>query len=112
MQGEFDAQPAEKQFVESALSSLTSQTTMNGLKDDIKIYIEATIARRLIPHTAPGDLVMLITEDHQFFKIFARSPIAENILLSRVDAVMGRATATVGSPNLRIILAGEVVPGM
>ena len=81
-----------------------------------KIYIQATIARARI---TTGSLVMLITEDHQFFKIFACLPIAEKILLSRVDTVMsgttcaGKGLTTAShTPHLKIVLAGEVVPGM
>ena len=54
----------------------------------------------------------MITED-QFFSVFATSKVTEGILLSRVDAVMGRAVAFLMlSPNLKIVKAGEVVPCM
>ena len=114
VQGDFTSEPKEKEAVELALNSLGTTATVEGLKEDIRVYMEATIARSRI-RAAPGPrrVVMLITEDHQFFKIFARSPIAEKILLSRVDAVLGRNGASIEhSPDLRIVLAGEVVPGM
>ena len=112
LQGEFENRSAEKDVIEQALTSLSSQATVNGLQDDIRVYIEVTIARSRI-RAGPGSVVLLTTEDCQFFKIFAQSHIAENIFLSKVDAVMGRTVAAMAHrPNLRIVLAGEVVPGM
>ena len=48
---------------------------MERLTDDIKIYIEACIAHQKLR----GNVVMLVTDDHKFFHVFARSVIAENI---------------------------------
>ena len=93
------------------MTRLSSEATVTGLRDDQKIYIEATIAHKQISQGWPE--VMLITDDHQFFNMFARSPVAENILSSQVEAVRGETRQPSSqSPPLRIKLAGEVVPGM
>ena len=109
LQGEFENREQEK-MVEKALTNLSSPAVFEDLRDDICIYIEASIARSKLGEA--GSLVYLITED-QFFSVFATSKVAEGIPLSRVDAVMGRAVASLmHSPNLEILMAGEVVPGM
>ena len=107
LQGEFENR--EQKMVEKALTNLSSPAIVDDLRDDIRIYIEASIARSKLGEA--GSLVYLITD--QFFSVFATFKVAEGILLSRVDTVMGRAVASLmHSSNLEIVMAGEVVPGM
>ena len=68
VQGDFTSEPKEKEAVELALNSLGTTATVEGLKEDIRVYMEATIARSRIRAAGPRRVVMLITEDHQFFK--------------------------------------------
>ena len=49
---------AEKPIMEQVLISLLSEGTVEGLKNDIKIYIEATIARK---RTSQGPEGMMIS---------------------------------------------------
>ena len=62
---------------------------------------------------------MLVTDDHTFFRSFAESSIAENILLTQVEAIVKVARKQVGKdgveathPPLRVKLAGDIIPGM
>ena len=97
-------------MVEKALTNLSSPAVVEDLRDDIRIYIKASIARSKLGEV--GSLVYLITEDHQFFSVLATSRVAEGILHSRVDAVMDRAVASLMHSFNLIVMAGEVVPGM
>ena len=97
-------------MVEKALTNLSSLAVLEDLRDDICIYIEAPIARSKL-----GEVGELDVLDHRRppILLFVTSKVAEGLLLSCVDAVMGRAVASLmHSPNLEIIMAGEVVPGM
>ena len=71
-----------KWAVEQALSSLLSAATVEDLKNNIQIYMEATISCTKCNAIASGPEIMVITDDHTFFRIFASSPTAENIKVS------------------------------
>ena len=60
-QGDFTSEPKEKEAVELALNSLGTTATVEGLKEDIRVYMEATIARSRI-RAAPGpERVVMLT---------------------------------------------------
>ena len=61
----------------------------------------------------------VVTNDHTFFRAFAQSSVAENILLSQVEALVNAAQKCVNKagreathPPLRVKLAGEIIPGL
>ena len=108
--------PPEAKAAESAVALLSSKSGLDKLHNDVKIYIEACIAR----NNLEGKVVMLVTDDHTFFRAFAKSSIAENILLTQVEALVKAARKRVDKssveattrPPLRVRLAGEIIPGM
>ena len=51
---EYESQVAEKQDVEQALYSLSSEATVEDLRNNIRIYMEATIARTKCKPIAKG----------------------------------------------------------
>ena len=69
-----------------------------------KMYIEACIARH---HIGNINTVMLVTDDHAFFKVFAQSPTAEGLFLSQVESVVKAARTSGSHPNMKVKLAGE-----
>ena len=69
--------PPEARAVDSALTIMSSKSSLDKLHNDVNIYIEACIAR----NNLQGNVVMLVTNDHTFFCAFAECSIAENILL-------------------------------
>ena len=106
--------PLEKKAVLPAVNALANKGTMERLADDIKIYIEACIARQKLQ----GNVMMLVTDDHKFFRVFARSVIAENILMEQVQTLVkearprGRNGVEDTHPPIRVKLAGEIIPGV
>ena len=93
--------------------SFKLKAQLEKMYSDVKIYIEACITRTNID----GDIVMLVTDDHRFFSVFAQSPNAENILLGQVETLLkdGRYStdsATSSHSPLGVKLAGEIIPGM
>ena len=54
--------PMEKKAVLPAVNAFANKATMERLVDDIKIYIEAYIARQKLR----GNMVMLVTDDHKY----------------------------------------------
>ena len=79
--------PMEKKAVLLAINVFANQATMARLTEDIKIYIEACIARQKLQ----GNVVMLVTDDHKFFRVCARSVITENILMGQVQTLVKEA---------------------
>ena len=53
VQGDFTSKPKEKEAVELALNSLGTMATVEGLKEDICVHMEANIVWSRI-HAAPG----------------------------------------------------------
>jgi hypothetical protein len=81
--------------------------------------MEATIARVKARAISRGPEIMVITDDHTFFKIFASSPTTETILLNQVEGALKLSSGEIpgpmqsaARPPIRIKLAGELVPGM
>ena len=67
-----DLIPPEARTVESALTIMSNKTNLDKLHNDIiKIYI--------CSKKFQGNIVMFVTDDHTFFRVFADSSIAENI---------------------------------
>ena len=106
--------PMEKEAVLPAVNAFANKATMERLADDIKIYIEACIARQKLR----GNVVMLVTDDHKFFRVLARSVIAENILMEQVQTLVKEARPCDRNgiedthPPILVKLAGEIIPGM
>ena len=109
--------PAQAKALESAFYTLANKKSVERMQNDIKIFIEACIARNDVRGSS---VVMLVTNDNAFFEVFAQSKIAEDILLEQVEATMKAArhcnedrigANVVGSP-VRVKLAGEIIPGM
>ena len=70
------------------------------------------LARNACKAIAKGPEIMVITDDHTFFKIFASSPTAEGILLSQVQEVLRNNEAQRQQgfvPPIHIKLEGELV---
>ena len=115
-----DSETQEKDLIEPALSNLTSEAIVSDLRSDVKIYMEATIARVKSRAISKGPEIMVITDDHTFFKVFTSSPTAETILLNQVEMALKLESVEAGEiprqrtvkPPIRIKLAGELVPGM
>ena len=115
-----DSEVEERVLIEHALSNLSSDAIMSDLRNDIKIYMEATIARVKSRAISKVPEIMVITDDHTFFKVFASSPTAETILLNQVEMALKLDSVEAGEiprqrtarPPIRIKLAGEQVPGM
>ena len=111
--------PAQAKALESAFHTLTNKKSVERIHNDVKIFIEACIARSR--DVQGGSVVMLVTNDHAFFKIFAQSQIAKDILIGQVEATVKAARrddgAKVAGPSVRpgpvrVKLAGEIIPGM
>ena len=106
--------PMEKKAVLPAVNAFANKATMERLADGIKIYIEACIARQKLR----GNVVMLVTDDHEVFHVFARSVIAENILMQQVQTLVKEAQPHDHNgvedthPPIRVKLAGEIIPGV
>ncbi len=106
--------PMEKKAVLPAINAFANQATMARLAEDIKIYIEACIASQKLR----GNVVMLVTDDHKFFRVCARSVIAENILMEQVQTLVREARPRDRNgvedthPPIRVKLAGEIIPGV
>ena len=102
---------AESKAIEPAVQLFKSKAQLERMHNDVKIYIEACIARKVFDE----DMVVLVTDDHRFFRAFAQSPIAEHILLSQVETLIKAARYTVPArtiPPIHVKLAGEIIPGM
>ena len=65
--------PAE----EPAISTLSNLKSVDRVIIDVKIYVEACIACKYLP----GTVVMLVTDDHAFFRVFAHSRVTEYLLV-------------------------------
>ena len=106
--------PMEKKAVLPAINAFANQATMARLTEDIKIYIEACIACQKLQ----SNVVMLVTDDHKFLCLCARSVITENILMDQVQTLVKEARPRdrngVGDihPPIRAKLAGEIIPGV
>ena len=104
--------PTEAKAVQPANDALAAEDTKAALFKDVKIYIEACIARH---HLDNVNTALLVTDDHAFFKVFAQSPTAEGLFLSQVESVMKAASARTSGgnpPHMKVKLAGEIIPGM
>ena len=107
----------EKKAVQPAINAFSREEAMEGLRKDVQIYIKACIAHRKL-----HGKVMLVTDHHKFFRVFAKSIIAENILMTQVHTIVREARYMYRSPGkngveeihppIRVRLAGEVIPGM
>ena len=60
----------------------------------------------------PGNLVMLATDDHVFFRAFAQSVIAENVVQVEMLIKAARPHKEDSHPPVRVKLAGEIIPAM
>ena len=90
--------------MEPALDALANAGTKAALFKDVKIYIEACIARH---HFGNINTVMLVTDDH-----VAQSPTAEGLFLLQIESVVKTARTSGSNPNMKVKLAGEIIPGM
>ena len=84
---------------------------MERLADDI---IKACITHQKLR----DNVIMLVTDDHKFFRVFARSVITENILMEQVQTLVKEARPRDCNgvedthPPIRVKLAGEIIPGV
>ena len=75
-----DSENEQRILIEHTLSDLLSDAIVSDLRKDIMIYMEATITQVKSRAISKGPDIMVIMDDHTFFKVFASSPTAETIL--------------------------------
>ena len=58
---------AESKAIEPAVQLFKSKVQLKRMHNDVKIYIDTCIAHKSFDE----DIVVLVTDDHQFFRAFA-----------------------------------------
>ena len=91
-----------------ALQALVNNKAVERLRD-VKIYTEACITCK----NQRDNVVMVVANDHPFFKVFGKNTIAENMLLGQVQAFVKEAQLFEGVedtyPLIHVKAAGEIM---
>jgi hypothetical protein len=100
----------EETFYSSSLvaaETAASPISKGRYHANIRLYMEATlIAERIVPAGKSHRPRLLVTDDYKFFKAFARSGYAEDVLRDLVVQVL-RLKA-----GISVLLAGEIIHGV
>ena len=101
----------ERRAIDPAVQAFSDWSCLGRLVKDICIYIKASIAHK---ERHGETVILIIADDHKFFKYFALSEIAENVLVTQVQTLVKEAqprpTGVMDSrPPVRIKVAGEVI---
>ena len=101
----------EESFYASSLVAAETAASPMNLKGryhaDIRLYMEATlIAERIVPSDESRRPRLLVTDDYKFYKGFARSGYAEDVLRDLVVQVLRL------KGGISVLLAGEIIRGV